>query len=455
VTTTGSLRAVFAGRRGRLLIGLLAAEFGSAVQGVAYVTVLPVTASELDGTDLYGATLAAGSLVTILVLSTGSALTGRLSPQRMLLLGTVLHTLGVAVVATATSMEVVLAGTVVRGIAAGLLASFGLTAVGALFEDELRARVLGLFGVVWLLPSLLGPVLNAALTVAFGWRWAMAWPALVVVVARILVGRYAADVPWKHDAERVDVHNGPLVVAGLVAASVAPVVGGWWGVGLLLAGAAVAVTFSLRILRPAARHEPHRLRTMSGLYALCLAYFGGNALIALIVIEALHLGMVASSIAVGASFTAWSLTGLRLSGGSLTAAARGSVVVLVALVLVALVSVADVWGLLGRHASFGVMVVVWTAAGFGMGVGYAVLSARAFDDLPPEHAAPVATGVAFAELAGSGLGALLVGAYALARGLHAQPAVAAAWSWPLIVIAGCATAAILQLWRPTRPVSAA
>jgi MFS family permease len=450
-----SLRTVFAGRRGRLLVGLLAAEFGSAVQGVAYATVLPLTARELDGTDLYGATLAAGSLVTILVLSTGSGLTGRLSPQRMLLLGTVLHTLGVLIVATAGSMEVVLAGTVVRGIAAGLLASFGLTAVGALFEDALRARVLGLFGVVWLLPSLLGPVLNAALTVAFGWRWAMAWPALVVVVARLLVGRYAADVPWQQDDKRVDMRNGPMVVAGLVAASVAPVVGGWWGVALLLAGGAVAVTFSARILRPAARHEAHRLRTTGSLFGLCLAYFGGNALIALVVVEALDLGVVASSVAVGASFTAWSLTGLRLTGGSLTAAARGSAVVFASLVVLFALAVANAWGLLGRSTLFVVMVVVWTVAGFGMGVGYAVLSARAFDDLSPEQAAPVATGVAFAELAGSALGALLVGVYALAVAAGETPGEAAAWSWPLMVIAGGATAAILHLWRPNRPVTPA
>ncbi|GIJ49039.1 hypothetical protein Val02_59250 [Virgisporangium aliadipatigenens] len=448
------MRAVFAGRRGRLLVGLLAAEFGSAVQGVAYATVLPVTARELDGTELYGATLAAGSLVTILVLSTGSGLTGRLSPQRMLLLGTVLHTLGVLVVATAGSMEVVLAGTVVRGIAAGLLASFGLTAVGALFEDELRARVLGLFAVVWLLPSLLGPVLNAALTVAFGWRWAMAWPALVVVVARILVGRYAADVPWQREEKRVDVHNGPLVLAGLVAMSVAPVLPLVWGLPLLIGGGATAVAFSVRILRPAARHEAHRLRTVLGLFGLCLAYFGGNALIALVVVEALHFGVVASSVAVGASFTAWSLTGLRLAGGSLTAAARGTAVVFGSLVVLGGMFLAGALGLVAPPVVFGVTVVVWTVAGFGMGVGYAVLSARAFDDLPPEGAAPVATGVAFAELAGSALGALLVGTYALARVAGAGPPAAAAWSWPLIIVAGLGAASILHLWRPKRPVTA-
>ncbi|WP_091541138.1 hypothetical protein [Modestobacter sp. DSM 44400] len=55
-----SLRAVFADRRGRLLLALLLAEFAAAVQGIAYITVLPLAARDLDGSRLYGATLAAG-----------------------------------------------------------------------------------------------------------------------------------------------------------------------------------------------------------------------------------------------------------------------------------------------------------------------------------------------------------------------------------------------------------
>ncbi|MBB4683425.1 hypothetical protein [Amycolatopsis jiangsuensis] len=56
-----SLRAVFAGRRGRLLAALLFTEFGGAVQSIAYSSVLPIASNELSGSALYGATLAAGS----------------------------------------------------------------------------------------------------------------------------------------------------------------------------------------------------------------------------------------------------------------------------------------------------------------------------------------------------------------------------------------------------------
>src|SRR3712207_5656605 len=99
-----SLRAVFAGRRGRLLAALLLAEFAAAVQGIAYATVLPLASRDLDGSRLYGATLAAGSLVSVLVLAAGAGLTARLGPRRTLLVATVVYVVGVALSAAAPAM---------------------------------------------------------------------------------------------------------------------------------------------------------------------------------------------------------------------------------------------------------------------------------------------------------------------------------------------------------------
>jgi hypothetical protein len=72
-TATAPVRAVFAGRRGRLLAGLLLAEFAAAVQIVAYSSVLPLASRDLHGSSLYGATLAAGTMTMILVLASGLA----------------------------------------------------------------------------------------------------------------------------------------------------------------------------------------------------------------------------------------------------------------------------------------------------------------------------------------------------------------------------------------------
>lgn len=122
------LAAVLHGRRGRFLMALLLTEFAGAMQGIAYSTVLPVMARDLDGFALFGATLAAGSVAAVLMLSFTAPILQRVPPLRVLVVATALYVVGAALAVFAPTMGWVLAGTVVRGIAAGLLAGFGVAA---------------------------------------------------------------------------------------------------------------------------------------------------------------------------------------------------------------------------------------------------------------------------------------------------------------------------------------
>src|SRR4051794_22068884 len=305
-----SLRAIFAGPRGRLLAALLLAEFAGAVQGIAYVTVVPLAARELDGGRLYGATLGAGNLVTALVLALGAGVTTRFRPRTTLGVATGVYVLGVILATTAPTMPVLLAGSAVRGLAAGLLAVLGLSAIGGLYDDALRPRVIGLFAIVWLLPSLAGPALNATIAVAAGWRWAMAWPAVVVVVARALVGRYADLIPASTERRPVAVGTALVAVGGLALGSAASG-SGRWGVPLLVVGLAAACGAGARLLTGAAAGSRLRGRVLLGFAGLVMAFFAGDGLIPLSVVEGLHGGVVGGAIAVGAGLVCWSLTGLR------------------------------------------------------------------------------------------------------------------------------------------------
>src|SRR5690606_28151948 len=90
-----SLRAIFRGRRGRLLSALLFTEFGVAVHSIAYSSVLPLASAELDGSALYGAVLTAGAFTTILVLAIGPDRFARIGPVWTLAVGTLLFMAGV------------------------------------------------------------------------------------------------------------------------------------------------------------------------------------------------------------------------------------------------------------------------------------------------------------------------------------------------------------------------
>jgi len=436
--TDTSLRAVFRGRRGRLLAGLLLAEFGAAVQSVAYSTVLPLAARELDGSSLYGATLASGTLATIGVLALGPRVVAALSAAWTLIVATGLYLGGVVAAAAAPAMGWVLAGSVARGIAAGLIAGFGLSAIGGLYEDALRTRVLGMYALIWLVPSLAGPVFNAAIAVALGWRWAMAWPALVVLVARVLIGRDVAIVPWQPSGGRLAVGAAVTVLCGLIVASAAPALpvpgsaaalAG--GAVALAAGLVVATLASARILAAAPHH-----RTLLAFYGLCLAFFGGAGLVALAAIEGLGRGVVAGSVVVGAGLVAWSITGLRPPKRDVATAGLVLLAVSLAVEALALFAVPD------ATSALAIAVGAWALAGVGMGLAYPRMFSAAFDDLPPDLVTPAASAVAFAETAGTAVGSLAGGGlYSLAS--TAGVAADRSLTWAFALLAGVAAATLV------------
>jgi MFS family permease len=441
VPADAPLRAIFAGRRGRLLAGLLLAEFAGAVQSVAYSAVLPLAARDLNGGALYGATLAAGSLTTILVLSAGPWLLTRLDARQTVFAGTALYVAGVVLAATATAMIVVLLGAVLRGVAGGLLTGFGLTVIGGLYEDELRARVVGLFALMWVLPALVGAPLNAVIAVALGWRWAMVWPVLVVAAARVLVGRDAAIVPWEPGRRESQAHTGALVLCGLIAASLASAEHAAWAVAVFAAGLGLAAWASRRTVVSLLDRDPRRVRAASAFLVLCLAYFGGAGLVSLGVVEGLHRGPVAGSIAVGAGLLAWSLTGalrqrvdLRMPG--------------LVLLVAALALEAGAQALPDRPGAV-VAIAAWAVGGLGMGLSYPRLYAAPLDGAVPASLTAIAAAVSFAELAGTAMGSLAGGGvYSLADGLGLSPSGAIATGFAVLSCLAISSVALAARTAP-------
>ncbi|MDQ3717013.1 MAG: MFS transporter [Actinomycetota bacterium] len=446
-----SLGSVFVGRRGRLLAGLLLAEFAAAVQTIAYSAVLPLASSELSGASLYGATVAAGSLTTLLVLASGPGIIGRLGPRRALVIATSLYVGGVLLAALAPAMGLVLAGSVLRGLASGVLLGVGLTAIGGLYEDSLRRRVLGLFALMWLLPSFAGPVVNSLVAAAFGWRWAMAWPAVLVLVARMLVVRDAGLIPWRPERERLEIGTGLWLVAGLVLASVASGLGYSWSAGLFGVGVLIGLVASWRVVNHLTAGVGVKVRArVIPFFGLCLAFFGGQGLVSLAIIEGQGRGVVAASVALGAGLVAWSLVGLRPGR---TDAWLGDTATLgllwLAAALVALAAATPS----GASAGFVVAVGAFAVAGIGMGMAYPRLSAEAFDELPSDNVSRVATAVGFAEVAGTAVGSLLGGGvYSLAGSVDAGASISISTAFVLLALA--AGAAGLACARRGRPLVA-
>ncbi|WP_375399350.1 MFS transporter [uncultured Amnibacterium sp.] len=400
-----TLRVIFAGDRGRLLVGLLFAEFGTAVQTVAEAAVLPLASKELHGAAYYGPTVAAPTLTAIVFIVLGPALTARLGPARALLASTVVYVAGVLLAVLAPTMAFVLIGRLVQGAAIGLLAGFGLSAIGTLYEDALRPRVIGLFSLSWLLPSLLGPVLNAAVAGVAGWRGAMAWPALVVLAARIVIGRRAAMLPDPDAPARVPAGSAVLVLGGLILATIAPGLPAPLHLGVWAAGLVTAFAGGVLLLRRLLGGTGVGLLLIGVVAGLNIGFFGGEGLLSLGVIAVTGGGVLGASIAYTAGAASWSILGLRPSGERLRryTGAIGSTAIAIAAALLATVTLSAASG----AAALGVVVGAWAVAGLGMGLAYPVFAARPFDGVESGRVPTVSAAVAFAQTAGVAVAGLL------------------------------------------------
>jgi len=282
----------------------------------------------------------------------------------------------------------------------------------------------------------------------------MAWPAVVVVLARVLMGRDVDLVPWQTGRRTVAVGAGVLVVAGLVLATAASG-SGTWGVPLLAGGLLLAAAGSVRVLARATAGDRARTRVLLTFTGLVVAFFAADGLVPLAVVEGLGRGVTATSVAITAGLVAWSVAGARppRPGRRPDPATLGTALLCPALVAVALSQT----GLLTGTSALALLVGAWGLAGLGMGLAYTRLSAQTFDDLPPERVASVATAVAFAETTAVAFGSLLgAGTWSLGvtLGAGARPALVGALALTVVVAVLTFTASRRRVGQPGGPTRA-
>lgn len=248
---------------------------------------------------------------------------------------------------------------------------------------------------------MVGPAANALITGWLGWQWAIAWPALLILLARAAMGRTIRAVPWHPDQDRAPVRAraGVVVAAVLALASWGSTVPNGIGFGALVSGTLVgAVAIGAFLVRGL----PGGGRMLLAFGLLCATYFSGYELLALAVIEGLGDSILVASFAVTGALLAWSLIGLRprpnghpdptIVGPVLLTAALGLLIVGLAV---------------GAVAGTVLVIVAAVVAGAGMGAAYALLSSAPFSTGHP--ASRVGALIAFAETAATAWAVSLAG----------------------------------------------
>ncbi len=192
-------------RKMQILFAVLLGMFLSALDQTIVGTSLPTIVRDLQGSaELYT------WVVTIYLLTatiTG-VFYGKLSDiygrRPMLLIGVSIFLIGSALSGLSWSMESLILFRGIQGVGAGAIFPISLAVIGDLFTPRERGKYQGLFGAVFGVSAILGPLLGGWLTQNLSWHWIF-WVNLPIgLVALAIIYRFLPNVHGEKFTRNLD-----------------------------------------------------------------------------------------------------------------------------------------------------------------------------------------------------------------------------------------------------------
>lgn len=210
----------YAVSRPLIIAGLIGATALAALDGTIVATAMPTIVGQLGGLPLYPMVIAAYLLTATTTVPLYGKLSDMYGRKPVFMVGAALVVFGSVLCGLAWDMPSLIVFRAVQGIGAGAVLPVSLTLIGDLFNIEERARLQGVFGAVWGVSGVLGPLVGGLIVQFLSWPWVFYINVPVGVGAALLIYLNLRE-PNIHTRQRLD-------IAGAVTLT--------FGVGLLLVG---------------------------------------------------------------------------------------------------------------------------------------------------------------------------------------------------------------------------
>ena len=234
-------------RKALVLAGVLATMFLAALDQTIVNVSLPRIVEDLGDFDLYVWPFTSYMLSSTALVPVVGKLSDLYGRKPFMLAGIVVFVAGSWLCGAAGDMIQLIAFRAVQGVGAGLIMTTAFTSVGDLFAPRERGRWMGLFGGVFGLASIIGPLAGGALTDNLSWRWIF---YINIPVATLALALVAFGMPWYRQRGKavIDWTGGALLVGVTVPLLLGLSWGGnqyGWGDAPVLASLGVAAALFL------------------------------------------------------------------------------------------------------------------------------------------------------------------------------------------------------------------
>lgn len=176
-------------------------------------TAMPTVVAELGGALHYAWVFSAYMLAATVMVPINGKLADLYGRKPVMLVSMAIFLIGSMASGQARSMNELILFRAIQGVGAGGLQPIALTIVGDIFDLEERARMQGIFGAVWGIAGLIGPLLGGVIVGPFSWRW--------VFYVNVPFGLLSMGILWFSLKERIEKKKHTLDIAGAALLSLA------------------------------------------------------------------------------------------------------------------------------------------------------------------------------------------------------------------------------------------
>jgi EmrB/QacA subfamily drug resistance transporter len=266
-----------------VMLGLFLGALDQTIVGPA----LPTIVTQLSGNDYYVWAVTIYLLTSTISVPFWGKLSDLYGRKPIFMIGIVIFLAGSALSGLSQNMAMLILFRGIQGIGAGSLFPVALAVIGDLFTPKERGKYQGLFGAVFGIAFVAGPLIGGFLTENFSWHWIFYVNIPIGIVALIVIQRLLPTVKTPSATRNFDLIGGAIFTVAMVFLLVGltnkqfnewtdPSVGGFILVGLI--GSLLFIFAEARAKEPIVPLDLWKGRTyaatMVSVFFAAFAFFG-------------------------------------------------------------------------------------------------------------------------------------------------------------------------------------
>jgi EmrB/QacA subfamily drug resistance transporter len=397
-----------------LMLGLLLAALDQTIVSTAMPTIM----AKIGGLDKYVWVFSAYLIANVAAMPVFGKLSDMYGRKLFFLIGLIVFMIGSALCGTSTSMTQLIIYRAIQGIGGGALMPITFAIIFDIFPAEKRGKMQGLFGAVFGISSVLGPIIGAYFTDYVNWQWIFYINLPLGVIALFLIV-LAYHETVEHKKQKIDWLGTIIMIISVLSIMFALEMGGtgyawdsWQIISLFISFAVFLLLFifvEMKVSDPIVPLDLFKNKLFTSSMGVSFMFgaimisaatyiplfiqgvFNGSATSAGQILTPMMLGVVVSSTLGGRFIGKYSYRNILIVS---------SVLLIIATSLLGTISMDSKQWLITFYMIF---------LGLGIGASFPVISMSALHNVDPRRRGSVTSLVTFFRSVGSAIGVAVLG----------------------------------------------